>query len=598
MFERPLLNWLLALATLAALIAVPLAIGNQYYIQILANIGINVILVLGLNVITGTAGQLSLCQGSFFALGAYGSALLVMRAGLSFWLALPVAAIGTGVVGLIVGVPALRLRGHYLVMLTLGLAVLVEQILTNWVSLTRGPAALIGIPWPDPIHLGVFDLGVATRERYYVLIVLVVALVIYAMLRLNRSRLGVSLQSLRDDETAAELMGIDTRWCKLIAFALSALLGGLAGGLYAHFAKILAPDEFGIMESVNILMMLIVGGIGSVAGSVIGAVTLTILPEILRSFAEWRFVFYGVALMIVVPFFPQGLIAGVRRLIPLRSGALRGAHASSDEGRDDEAPAHANDGALLVVDHIAKRFAGLTAIADVSLSVGQGEILGLIGPNGSGKTTLLNLISGALQPSGGEIRVGGRRFSHVRPHELSHAGISRTFQKIRLFREMTVLENVIAALAPRRVPPMLSSFWRGRVFGSLSQDKARAMRHLRQVGLEQRAAEPARNLSYGEQRMLEIARALATNPQILLLDEPAAGLSRIDMRLLETAIVGIRAAGIAVVLVEHHMRFLMSIATRIVVLNFGKVIFDGAPAAARHDEAVMTAYLGTRRDVR
>ncbi|MGH7076050.1 MAG: ABC transporter permease subunit [Stellaceae bacterium] len=595
MFERPLANWLLALAALAAVIVVPLSIGNQYYIEILANIGINVILVLGLNVITGTAGQLSLCEGSFSALGAYGCALLVMRAGLSFWVALPAATLGTGIVGLIVGVPALRLRGHYLVMLTLGLAVLVEQVLTNWVSLTGGPAALIGIPWPGPIHLGVFDIGVATRERYYVLIVLVVALVIYAMLWLNRSRLGISLRSLRDDETAAELMGIDTRLCKLIAFTLSALLGGLAGGLYAHFAKILSPDEFGVMESVSILMMLIVGGIGSVAGSVIGAVILTVLPELLRAVEEWRLVVYGVALMVIVSYFPQGIISGIRRLLPSRRAARRGADM---DGAGDHISARTGEDELLVIDRLAKHFAGLVAVSEVSMTVKQGEIVGLIGPNGSGKTTLLNLISGALRPSGGEIRLGGRHFRDVLPHELSHAGISRTFQKIRLFRGMTVLDNVVAAMAPRHVPAMLSSFWRGRVFGRPSQDEGRAMRLLGQVGLERRAAELARNLSYGEQRMLEIARALATNPGLLLLDEPAAGLSHVDMRLLETAIAGIRAAGIAVILVEHHMRFLMSTATRVIVLNFGKVIFDGPPAAAQRNEAVMNAYLGTRRNVR
>jgi len=586
------------LLALAVAVALPLSLDNQYYLQILANIGINVILVLGLNVITGIAGQLSLCQASFFGIGAYACALLVMRAGLSFWLALPAVTVVTGLVGLIVGVPALRLRGHYLVMLTLGLAVLTVQVLTNWASLTRGPAGLIGIPWPAPLHFGFFDLSVATRGRYCAMILLIALGVVVATQRLLASRLGVSLLALREDERAAELMGIDTRLCKVIAFAISAAIGGLAGGLYAHFAKILAPDEFGIMESVNILMMLIIGGSGTVWGPVAGATLLTILPEGLRVFPETRLIVYGALLIVVILYCPNGLIAALQRLRRSRTGGMAVIPAAPPSPAPALRPVPPAKDDLLVVRGLEKRFGGLAAISGVDFTVHAGEIVGLIGPNGSGKTTMLNLISGALRPSAGEIRFNGTPISGLRPSEISAQGVSRTFQKIRLFRDLSVTDNVVAALAPVRVPSVAPSLWTGRVLGWDPNRQVHAIRLLEEVGLAPRADDLSRALSYGEQRMLEIARALAAQPRLLLLDEPAAGLSGADIRPLRGVIRRLHAAGIAVLLVEHHMRFLMSIVTRVIVLNFGKVIFDGPPAEARHHSAVVGAYLGTRRDVR
>jgi branched-chain amino acid transport system permease protein len=586
----------LVAAAVALMIALPLAWGNQYYLQILVNMAINIILVLGLNIITGLAGQLSLCQSAFFGIGAYACALLVLRTGLSFWLALPLAAFGTAALGLVISIPALRLRGHYLAMLTLAFSVIVSQVLTNWVGLTRGPSGLVNIPWPDPLPLGPFTVTIDGRENYYAFVVIVTTVMIFFARAIQHSRLGMSLMAIREDEVAAEIMGIDTRLCKMLAFALSGLFGAIAGGLYAHYAKILTPDEFGIVASVNVLLMLIIGGSGSVVGAITGAAVFTILPEALRVFADYRMIVFGAVLIVSIIFFPSGIAGTVggwirarRKRVPVDAAAtVPDAEVATaiEMGSRHGAPK------TLVIEGVSKRFGGLSALNDVSMHVGRGEIVGLIGPNGSGKTTLINVVSGGYGPSAGQVVFGRAAISGKAAHLISNAGVSRTFQKIRLFRNLTVFENVAAALYPDRVPAWMPRLWTGRVLGRLSTMHERTSELLVIVGLMARRDELARNLSYGEQRMLEIARALATRPQLILLDEPAAGLSVVDVELLRGVIARIKQSNIALVLVDHHTTFLMSVADRLVVLNQGRVIFDGIPAAARRDRGVIDAYLG------
>jgi ABC-type branched-subunit amino acid transport system permease subunit/ABC-type branched-subunit amino acid transport system ATPase component len=580
---------------LAAVIAIPLAVGNQYYLQILANIGINIILVLGLNIITGLAGQLSLCQGAFFGIGAYACALLVMKAGLSFWLALPISALGTAVLGLAVSIPALRLRGHYLAMLTLAFTVIVAQVLTNWVEMTRGPSGLINIPWPDAIPLGFAEIRIATRNQYYVFIVLMVALMVYLAALVQRSRLGMSLTAIREDETAAEIMGINTQVCKVTAFALSAFFGAVAGGLYAHYAKILAPEEFGVLQSVNILIMMIIGGVGSVAGAIVGAVVFTILPEALRLFNDYRLIIFGLILVLVIIYFPHGIVGTARGWL---RGGLRRSKSLGAVARLErippalKAPRMPIGGELLRVEGVTKQFGGLTALNGVDMQVRAGEVVGLIGPNGSGKTTLINVISGAYAPTHGRVLLSQDVISGKPAYRISHAGVSRTFQKIRIFKELTVQENVAAALSAEPRQGVLAPLRAGRLIGrsyTISEDVSRL---LATVGLEQRSEDVARSLSYGEQRLLEVARALATRPRLILLDEPAAGLSEVDVEFLRGVIRRLRQMGITLLLVDHHVTFLMSVVDRVVVLNQGRVIFDGAATDARRDPGVIDAYLG------
>lgn len=591
---RPLLIYFY-FAGIAAAIGVPLALGNQYYLQICANIGINIILALGLNIITGMAGQLSLCQGAFFGVGAYACALLVLRLGLSFWLALPLAAAGTALLGMAISFGAFRLRGHYLAMLTLAFSIIVAQVLTNWVDLTRGPSGLMNIPWPGPIKLGLFELNVADRKHYYIFIILTVAVMMFLANRIRNSRLGMSLMAIRDDEIAAAMIGINTKLCKVIAFGLSGFFGAIAGGVYAHYAKILTPDEFGILQSINILLMLVIGGAGSVAGAGVGAAVVTILPEALRVFADYRMMIFGALLIFVITYFPQGVFGSAHEWIrPFRSAAKKRAQTAAALATLPMIGKRFDGGksCLLAIEEVSKNFVGLNALTDVSLKLAEGETVGLIGPNGSGKTTLINVISGAYRPSSGRVFFAGKPIVGQTAHAISNAGISRTFQKIRLFRHLTVFDNVAAALEPERTPAWLPALWRGRVFGRVSSPDDAVMQLLATVGLGDRRNDLARNLSYGEQRMLEIARALATRPRLILLDEPAAGLSAIDVEKLREIIAIIQRAAIAVLLIDHHTPFLVSVAERIVVLNQGRIIFDGAPRAARRDQGVVEAYLG------
>jgi ABC-type branched-subunit amino acid transport system permease subunit/ABC-type branched-subunit amino acid transport system ATPase component len=590
-------KWVLFAFCVALAAAVPVFVGNQYYIQILVNIGINVILVLGLTVITGMAGQLSLCQGAFFGIGAYASALLVMTAGLSFWLSLPLAGAITASAGFVLGVPALRLRGHYLAMITLAFAVIVHQVIQNWSELTRGSSGLVDIPWPDPISVGGLRLSLESRQSYYVFVVIAVALAMMALRILQRSRLGRSLYAIREDEVAAELMGIDTRLCKLLAFAISAFFAGVGGALYAHYAKILTPDLFGVMQSIDILVMAVIGGAASIVGALLGASVVTALPEMLRAVSEYRLLIFGAILIGCVLFVPGGLISLLRR--PWRSSRSKPtAKAPVPVASERAAPKLASlagvavGAVVLEVDQVAKRFGGLTAVRNVSWRARAGEITALIGPNGSGKTTMINLVSGVYTLTAGGVRLEGRLISGLRPSAISQAGVSRTFQKLRLFRNLPVGENVAVAMASASVPRFGQRLWKGRVLGYDANADAAVMDLLRIVGLDHRANDLAKNLSHGEQRLLEIARALATRPRVLLLDEPAAGLSGVDVQLLEKVLFAIRRTGVAIVLVEHHMDLVMQISDRIVVLNHGEKIFDGNPASARHDPGVIAAYLG------
>ena len=569
---------LVGAAVLGALVA-PWLAADQYVLHVLIVWGIYAILTLGLNVINGFTGQLSIGQGAFYGLGAYSAAILTVTAGWSFWLATPTATALAAAIGMLVSLPVLRVRGIYLGMATFGFAEIVHVVLRSWESLTKGVLGIAGIL--PPIAFGV-DFG--TQDRYYYLVLAAVLVGVLLSHRIYQSPVGHALLAIREDELAASLLGIDTTVHKVAAFGVAAGLAGLAGSLFAHYLTYISPENFASVESILIVTMLIVGGRGNTLGAVVGAGLLVALPEALRVVNVYRLLIYGLLLVGAAVFRPDGVVGRVglkrRRAAPV-AAPLPGP------------PPPRGEAALLRVEGLQVRFGGLVAVDGVSFAVKPGEVYGVIGPNGAGKTTLFNAISGIAPVTRGSLRLAGEDLTALAPHRRARAGIARTFQNIRAFAGMRVWEAVEVGFHAR-----LRRSGLAHLFATPSaRREAGAVRSaadglLALVGLADASDQLARNLPYGHQRRLEIARALATGPRLLLLDEPAAGMNESECDELVALIGRIRDQGVTILLVEHHMRVVMAVCDRILVLNFGRSIAEGPPAAIREDPAVNAAYLG------
>ena len=561
-------------------VAAPVLVGDQYILHVLIMWGIYAVLTLGLNVINGFAGQLSIGQGAFYGIGAYCGAILTTTAGWSFWLALPAATALAAAVGMLVSLPVLRVRGIYLGMATFGFAEIVHVVLRSWETLTKGVLGMTGIL--PPITFGI-DFG--TQDRFYYLVLAAVLLSVLFSHRIYQSSVGHALLAIREDELVAGLLGINTTAHKVTAFGAAAGLAGLAGSLFAHYLTYISPENFTSVESILIVTMLIVGGRGNTLGAVVGAGLLVALPELLRVVSVYRLLIYGLLLVGAAVFRPDGLVGRVglerRRARPVAT-PLPGLAAVPEEGR------------LLRVEDLQVRFGGLVALDDVSFSVERGEVYGIIGPNGAGKTTLFNAISGVAPVGRGRILLSGADVIALAPYRRARAGIARTFQNIRAFAGMRVWEAVevgFHARLRRSGLAHLCAIIPARVEAGAVRNAADEL--LRFVGLEGVANQLARSLPYGHQRRLEIARALATSPRVLLLDEPAAGMNESECEELIALVRRIRDQGVTVLLVEHHMQVVMAVCDRILVLNFGRPIAEGPPSVIRDDPAVNAAYLGT-----
>jgi len=587
---------LYALAVAAA-VAIPLGL-NRYYIDVLTQVGIYATLALGLNIVVGLAGLLNLGFIAFYAVGAYAYGLLATGVGLSFWQVLPLGGLLAAVFGVLLGFPALRLRGDYLAIVTLGFGEMIRIVLNNWDSLTGGPNGIIGIPRPS-----LFGFTFSHPIHYYYLILAVVLLTIFAVNRLNQSRLGRAWTAMRDDEVAAEATGIDLVKTKLLAFGLGATWAGLAGVFFAGKMTFISPESFTFFESVLVLCMVVLGGMGSIPGVILGAAMLLILPEMMRQFALYRMLVFGAAMVGMMVMRPKGLLTARRRAIPARCTGSFQVSATSESQTSSASSRHVDATAqrpieppvtLLETRKLSIDFGGLRALDMVDLSVEAGEIISLIGPNGAGKTTFFNCVTGLFTPSSGEVRYRGDSLVGLRPHSVAAKGVSRTFQNIRLFQDMTVLENVMVGGHCRMRAGVIGAIIRPR---SVTQEEeelvSKADELLRFMGLADKSDLWAGQLPYGDQRRLEIARAMASDPTLLLLDEPAAGMNPQETNALMTLIYAIRARGITVLLIEHHMKLVMGISERIVVLDHGVKIAEGTPAEIKADSRVIGAYLGT-----
>lgn len=595
--KLPKTLWLISAFVLTAfLLVLPKLIPGQYIMQLI-NLGlISLIVVVGLNFITGYCGQINFAQAAFWGIGAYVTAALTMK-GLSFWLALPLAGAATGLCSLLLGVPTLRLRAYYLAMATIAFGEIVQLILVHWEPVTGGTSGLRGIPG---VSIGGYTLVGNVQHYYFLLAWCVVAL--WLSLRVRSSKLGRSMIALRDSEIAAEVMGVDTVRVKILAFALSSIYAGVAGGLYVASVNYVSPDLFSNAQAVLFFVMLVIGGVGSAVGAVIGTIVLTALPEALRFLKEWYMVLYGIGVILMITFLPDGLVSIGRRF---RSTGAPSPAPSEAFNQPVVLPTQvaSNPSSLMLpvmeVRDVTMRFGGLTALDNVSLRVTRGSVHAVIGPNGSGKTTFLNVLSGAYQAQSGSVLLDGVELIGSRPNTIAKAGLSRTFQNIRVYKSLTVLENVMVGAACNTGANVFEI-----LLGSAGQRKQEAelressMQALQFVGLAAFAQRPAGSLAYAQQRLLEIARALATRPKVLLLDEPAAGMNpQESTRLMET-IAALRESGITVIFVEHNVRLVMGVSDTITVFDFGKKIAEGTPQQIQSDPQVIEAYLGRPRELR
>ena len=579
-------GWLVGLA-LAALVLLPLFVQGTYYRFLGIVVFIYGIVAVGLNILAGYAGQLSLGHAALMAMGAYTTAILTKAlapvaffavTGLHIWLGVIAGTAAAAAFGALLAFPALRVRGPYLAMVTIAFGWVIFKVLQEWVPVTGGDLGLAAIPKAQ-IGPYIFD----TQNFYYVVLALF-AVALLLQQRLVGSQIGLAIRAMKHSEIAVSSVGINVHRLKVLVFVISAAFAGFGGTLFAHQQNYISPDNFQFFSSVFFLLAVLFGGAGTLLGPAIGAAVLTLLPEMLHDFEKFRLIVYGGFILVTLYFLPNGVMG----LLERRGAAPAGGRSARHGVQPDFA---ATAGASLELDNVSKNFGGLQALRDVSFRVAPGSIHALIGPNGAGKTTLINVIAGFYRTDGGAVLINGQAANISSMHDAARRGVVRTFQTMKLFGDMTVLEHVLIGLACHSGAGF-RLLGRVRAREQAARNLAAARELIALVGLSRFEQTPSSALAYGHRRLLEIARALAVQPKVLLLDEPAAGLITEEIASLAEIIRKLRAAGMTVLLIEHHIDLVVSISDRVTVLDYGAVIADGPPAAVQRDERVIAAYLG------
>ena len=576
------------------LIVTPFVVQNNFQLRVIMLFLIYALVAMGLNILVGLVSLVSLGQAGIYALGAYTVGVLTVKYDWPLFATMGAAVVSSAIVGVVLAYPSVRVRGVYLAVVTIAFGLIVQNVVIDWRTVTGGTLGISNIP---RANLG---FGPLDTTGLYTLIAGIMFAAFLLHHNLIYSRYGRAMHAVAQSETAASSLGINPANQRVFAFVISAVYAGIAGALYAYLNRYVNPDTFSFSDSIRFLLMVILGGSGTTLGPLIGAGILTWIPNLLQAFGKWQLFVYGALLAAVIFLMPKGIIGTLNSWLRALMSRSRNQQQSAEpwpKASDQIAEfLRSQDqirGPIMATSELTIKFGGLTALSNVSLQVERASIHAIIGPNGAGKTTMLNALSGFYKPTSGVVYLNQQDIGSLTSDQVARIGLTRTFQNTELFSEMTVKENIVVAFNSRYKTGILGTLLRlPGYFREENKIDAQSVQLLDYVGLRDFAGELAKNLAFGHQRRLEIARALGLSPQILLLDEPAAGLTHAEIDELIALIRDLKSLGVTIILVEHHVDMIMAVSDHVTVLAYGEVIASGTPAQVRDDPRVIEAYFG------